>query len=95
VWELLSRLADEAAQEDVLEGLDRERAAYVELYEEAEAIAQSSIWASAKDGVVPGQRVARAARLASRIVPSQYKRKLPLRWRRKIIRVLDRSPAGR
>ena len=49
VWELVSGLADhDADEEKVIEPLEAARLAYIELYEDAEAIAQSSITAAAR-----------------------------------------------
>lgn len=93
VWELLCRLADDdgAASQPVIEKLETARAAYVDLYEEAEAIAHSTIWAGGRNVPAPVDRVAAgAARFASRVVPTRYKRKVPLRWRKKFVRALKR-----
>jgi hypothetical protein len=96
VWDLLCRLADEqASPPEVLESLDAARAAYVELYEDAEAIARSSI--------VSGRRTrstsqitfkGRALRLLARAFPRRYAHKVPVRWRRRIGRMLQRSGAS-
>lgn len=97
VWELASRLADdgEANRESLTDSLEAARAAYVELYEEAEAIAQSSIVAARRGATAPNGRVSpQVARLARR-VPERYRRKVPPRWRERIVRVLDLTGAGR
>jgi hypothetical protein len=86
VWELLSGLAeDDPARELPVEQLEAARAAYIELYEDAEAIAQSSIVAARR----PGRHspVVRAMKL----VPKRYRRKVPLRWRVSVARALNRS----
>jgi hypothetical protein len=86
VWELLSGLAeDDPARELPVEQLEAARAAYIELYEDAEAIAQSSIVAARR----PGRHspVLRAMKL----VPKRYRRKVPLRWRVSVARALNRS----
>jgi hypothetical protein len=88
VWELVTQLAD--GNEGAIERLDATRAAYIGLYEEAEAIAQSSIVASrrpapATNGRIPGP----AGRLVAR-VPKRYRRKLPLRFRQQVVRALAR-----
>jgi hypothetical protein len=86
VWELLSGLADGDPAKDLpIEQLEAARAAYIELYEDAEAIAQSSIVAARR----PARRspVVRAMKL----VPKRYRRKLPLRWRVSVARALNRS----
>jgi hypothetical protein len=88
VWELVCRLAveEEGEVRSVIESLDAQRAAYVQLYEEAEAIAQSSVWAAAR----PQRHAVRrpfSAR-AARAVPRRLRRKVPLRWRRAVARRL-------
>ena len=83
VWELASRLAD---GEDVIAQLDQARAAYIALYDEAEAIAQSSIEASRRRGVAQANLPVRA-RLV-RTVPRRYRRRIPLHWRQRIVKVL-------
>jgi hypothetical protein len=86
VWELLSGLADGDPAKDLpIEQLEAARAAYIELYEDAEAIAQSSIVAARR----PARRspVVRAMKL----VPKRYRRKVPLRWRVSVARALNRS----
>jgi hypothetical protein len=82
-WELMSRLAD---GEDVAERLDAARAAYIALYDEAEAIAQSSIEAARRRGAAQAVLPVRA-RLV-RTVPRRYRRRIPLAWRQRIVRVL-------
>jgi hypothetical protein len=83
VWELVGRLAD--GDGAAVERLDAVRAAYIGLYEEAEAIAQSSI--------VAGRRAPSNRRpvppLITRI-PKRYRRKVPLRVRQQIVRALAR-----
>jgi hypothetical protein len=98
VWKLVSRLADgEADRQAVVDDLEAARAAYVAFYEEAEAIAQSSIVAmsqrrgSARNGHGPGGGLRRVAR----VVPKRYRRKVPLRWRATIARALNRSVVSR
>jgi hypothetical protein len=94
VWELASQLVDSqgVAAPDVIEQLEAARAAYVELYQEAEAIAQSSIVkarrraAAAADGRVSP----RVASLLGR-VPARYRHKVPPRWRRAVVRALHRD----
>jgi hypothetical protein len=85
VWELVSALAD---GDDVIDRLDAARAAYIALYEESEAIAQSSIEAARRRGAAPADMPARA-RLV-RTVPRRYRRRIPLHWRQRIVRVLAR-----
>jgi hypothetical protein len=90
VWEVLSELAaGESDPEALLERSEAARAAYVELYEDAEAIAQSSVVAAARK---KGARQSRFVRLARR-VPRRYRRKIPRRWRTSVARVAGRSGA--
>jgi hypothetical protein len=96
VWELMSRLVDdddEAAAS--LDALDEARAAYIALYEDAEAIAQSSIAAAQRRATGPAGGLSRnlVVRLARR-VPKRYRRKVPLRWRVTVARSLNRGGAG-
>jgi hypothetical protein len=86
VWELVSRLVEEGADgdEDLIQRLETARAAYIRLYEDSEAIAQSSITAARRrtsDG--------RMIRLARR-TPKRLRRKFPLRWRVTVARTLMR-----
>ena len=95
VWVLVSRLAaDEADVKPVIEGLEAARASYTELYEDAEAIAQSSI-AAKRRGPRKGPISARAMRFAADKVPIRYKRKVPPRLRARLVAALRQSPAGR
>ncbi len=88
VWELLSRLAseDETETDALLADFDGARVSYVQLYEEAEAIAQSSAWA-AKGQPRTGSRA--ASRLVVRAVPKRVRRRVPLRFRRAAARLLS------
>jgi hypothetical protein len=96
VWELMCRLAEEQdAPQDVIDSLEVARAAYVELYEDAEAIAQSSIVAGRHSR--PARKsslVANLVRLLARAFPKRYRHKVPVRWRRRIFRALQRSGAS-
>lgn len=96
VWELMCRLADEEeAPQDVIDSLEVARAAYVELYEDAEAIAQSSVVAAGHGRAArKGSLRMRLLRLLASAFPRRYRHKVPVRWRRKIFRVLERSGAG-
>lgn len=91
VWDLISQLAEEegADPQSVIEQLEAARAAYVSLYEDCEAIAQSSIAASprAKGGKRRSGGV--ALRVAGK-VPRSYREKLPLRWRKAAARAARR-----
>lgn len=94
-WELLCRLAadEQAASRSVTDRLDAARTAYANLYQDAEAIAQSSM--VARRGRRAARRDApRAVRVATRLFPGRYRHKVPLRWRRAVLRVLERSGAG-
>jgi hypothetical protein len=85
VWALLSGLADDGSSADShVKRLEAARASYIELYEDAEAIAQSSIVA---------HRPARRGRVVRvlKLVPKRYRRKVPLRWRASVARALTRS----
>jgi hypothetical protein len=78
VWELLSRFVEgETGGPALLEEFDAARAAYITLYGDAEAIAQSSIvasWSSAANGST-------FLKVAGR-VPRPLRNRLPLSWRR-------------
>jgi hypothetical protein len=91
VWALVSALADEP-DADVADRLDAARAAYVDLYAEAEAIAQSSIAAAGKTRAQPpATRVPAPALRMVRRVPRRYRHSVPLAWRVRVARVLARS----
>jgi hypothetical protein len=88
VWDLVTRLAEEDSDAgSAIEELEAARAAYLSLYEDSEAIAQSSIVAG------PGTRTNRTGktliRLAGR-VPRSYREKLPLSWRKAAYRAVHR-----
>jgi hypothetical protein len=93
--EALRALAEETWQEVTGERraakLDGLRAAYTDLYAEAEALAHSSIAAAARQ-VHPATngRVSPAAAWLIRRVPAQHKRRVPVRWRRRAVRALRR-----
>ena len=89
VWELTSALADGAAGDDAR--LDELRAVYVELYEEAEALAQSSI-AAVRVAPAPPRRGPGPSKglRAARRVPAPVRHALPLRWRVRIARAMQR-----
>jgi hypothetical protein len=71
--------------------LDAVRAAYVDLYAEAEAIAQSSIAAAGKARPAPAAaRVPAPALRVVRRVPRRYRHSVPLAWRVRVARVLAR-----
>jgi hypothetical protein len=97
VWELISQLAEEEgpAPEAVVERLEAARAAYVTLYEDSEAIAQSSILAAPRGrGARNGRTGGAFMRLAGK-VPRGYREKIPLRWRRAAYRAAHRRKPKR
>jgi hypothetical protein len=96
VWELLCRLGEDgAAGDEVAAALDEARAAYVELYEDAEAIARSSIVAGRRTrSAGKGGVRARGIRFAAHVFPKRYRHKVPVRWRRRLGRALERSGTG-
>jgi hypothetical protein len=94
VWELLSQLADEDDGQ-LSDKLDAARARYVDLYSEAEAIAQSSVLAARGSRTSARPVSSRTIRFAARMFPDRYKSKVPPRWRAKIGRVLHQSGATR
>jgi hypothetical protein len=89
VWELASQLASESAPgAQLVDRLETARSRYIELYEEAEAIAQSSIQASRRRPPARAVAATPAMKLMRR-VPKRYRRMIPLRWRALIVRSLD------
>ena len=86
VWELMCGVAD---GQPVGDRLDAARAGYLALYEEAEAIAQSSIDAARRRATPPPRLPAPAAGLVHR-VPPRYRQRVPLVWRQRIVRALAR-----
>jgi hypothetical protein len=94
VWQLMSQLADEDNGQ-LSDRLDAARARYVDLYNEAEAIAQSSVLAARVGGASAHPVSSRTIRFAARMFPDRYKSKVPPRWRATIGRVLHQSGANR
>ena len=94
VWEAVSELANEGVDAPaVAEWLDAERAAYTRLYEEAEAVAQSSVAAAERRKLTPGQRASvGTVGVMRRVFPRRIRRKVPVRWRRAVV---VRLQAGR
>jgi hypothetical protein len=84
VWELASQLAEPQPGESLVDRLEAARSRYIALYEEAEAIAQSSIQASRRRPPARAVATTPAVKLARR-VPKRYRRMIPLRWRRALI----------
>jgi hypothetical protein len=91
VWELMSGLSTGGPEDQpAVEPFETARADYVELYEDAEAIAQSSIVAARRSR----GRKSSMPRVV-RLVPKRYRRKVPRRWRITVARALDRGGAAR
>ena len=88
VWELVSGLVDQEADGAKFEQLEAARLAYIGLYEDGEAIAQSSITAATRVDRAKYRR----ARTAP--VPKRYKRKIPRSWRVTVSRALARAGQG-
>jgi len=83
-WDLVSQLVDAEHDEAALcEELDAARAAYIAVYQEAEAITQSSIGTAPRRG---GMKLGVARR-----IPKRFRHKLPLAWRRAARRSLHRG----
>jgi hypothetical protein len=93
VWALVSTLADEDDGDHAaaVAGLDALRAAYADLYAEAEAIAQSSIAAARARPPAPAARLPAPALRIVRRVPRRYRHSVPLQWRVRIARALARG----
>lgn len=94
-WQQLDRLADEGGDTpDVHAALDELRAAYAELYDEAEAIASSSALAAKREGRnrqgEPAQLPPGDGRLADR-VPHQVRAMVPEKARRGLRRALGKQ----
>lgn len=96
VWALVSRLADQEGTDaaSLIDSFEAARAAYIDLYEEAEAIAQSSIVTGRRRVNVDGRVSPRVASLLKR-VPERYRRRVPAQWRARIARALYGSPTRR
>ena len=83
VWDLISRLVEEDVEDmdALLQELEAVRSAYVSLYEDSEAIAQSSIAAGRASAARRTRPEATLLRLAD-LVPRGAREKLPLSWRK-------------
>jgi hypothetical protein len=95
VWEHVSRLAERDNDEAACAALDSARSAYVTLYAEAEAIAQSSIRAAKPRG--GGAKVSRSRRIASRArhaVGPRVSSLVPRRAGRRVGSFRDKLEAG-
>ena len=90
-WALMCGLAADGESAAVAERLDALRAAYVDLYAEAEAIAQSSIAAAKGRAAPPAARVPAPALRLVRRVPRRYRHSVPPAWRARVARALARS----
>jgi hypothetical protein len=93
VWELVSGLAksDGIADAGTLERLEAARGAYIDLYEEAEAIAQSSVAAASRQKATAASTMPAAVPLQVRLaraVPVGLKRRIPVAYKRRVLRVL-------
>ena len=87
-WELVCRMVEaDDPDAELITAFDRARASYVRLYEEAEAIAQSSIWAGQRPSASGKGRP--ASRLIVRAVPRRVRRRVPPRLRRAAARLLS------
>ena len=82
VWDLVSQLADENVDDTdaVVQELEAARASYVSLYEDSEAITQSSIMAAPRRAS-KSKTGGTVLRLGEK-VPRRYREKLPLSWRK-------------
>jgi hypothetical protein len=89
-WQALNKLADPGGDTpDVHELLDELRAAYAELYEEAEAIAQSSALAAKREGAA--NAVASARPSTSGRVPHRLRAMVPASARRRLRKAFGRE----
>jgi hypothetical protein len=97
VWQVLSLLAqdDDTPGREAVEGqLEAARTAYIRMYEEAEAIARSSIVAARRPHAKKARLASRTTRLM-RKVPKRWRRKIPLRWRVVVARAIQRREVAR
>ena len=86
-WELVSQLATDGDAGRVADRLDAVRREYIAFYEEAEAVAQSSVAAARIRAASPAKHTALALRLARRS-PRRWRHRMPLRWRVRVAQVL-------
>jgi hypothetical protein len=101
VWSLVSQLADEAITLDAAaaigERLDAVRAAYVDFYAEAEAVAQSSIAAARRTGAATARStpsgLPRPVQALIRRAPLRWRKRVPARVRHGVVRALRSGPA--
>src|SRR4029079_14463324 len=83
VWDLISQLAEEDVDDmdTVVQELEAARAAYVTLYEDAEAVAQSSIVSGPLKRASKGKSGGTLLRLADKM-PRDYREKVTLSGRK-------------
>ena len=101
VWELVSRLSDDATPADAADAigaqLDAVRGVYVDFYAEAEAVAQSSIAAARRSAGLAARaaapRLPRPVLWLIRRVPVGWRRRVPTRVRHGLVRALRSAPA--
>jgi hypothetical protein len=104
LWDLVSRLAQDDVSPDDAAGvarrMDEIRGDYLEVYAQAEAIAQSSIAAAARTSRVEAARGAgRSGRLPApalwviRRTPTRLRKALPVRYRHGLVRALRSAGA--
>ena len=91
VWRQATGLAAPDPPAEVFERLDALRAAYGDMYAEAEAIARSSITAAARGATATANgRLPPAAAWLIRRVPVHHRRRVPPAWRARAIRAIRR-----
>lgn len=91
-WQHLDRLADDDGDTpEVHEVLDQLRTAYAELYEEAEAIAQSTALAARREGLAKQPPAAAVTRHGADRVPHGLRALVPGKVRRGLRRALGRE----
>lgn len=84
VWELLCRLAEpDAHGDDIFSRLDEARRAYADLYEEAEAIAQSSVLAAER--MEPPRKPPPPEAAVTKWIPRRLRRRVPTGARRAVL----------
>jgi len=92
VWQLLNTLAEDGGEGDdkISQQLDEARAAYLELYQNAEAIAQSSVAAAknSSQGKSAQKKNDGAENAATSWIPRDLRHKVPVRYRRKVLKTL-------
>lgn len=84
VWNLLNKLAEEGEDPALHARFDRVRASYTSFYGEAEAVAQSSVWAASRTRVAT-----RRQSPIVRVVPQGLRRRVPLPVRKALLPLLS------